>query len=87
MSTKTLPTQAKHPWRATFRTVFQVGLSLASLLPVIAAAGGITTTQGVAQVLLVCAAITRIMATPGVNDFLRKFLPWLAADSKQDAQQ
>lgn len=85
MANQPVPTQARHPWRATFRTVFQVGLALASLLPVIAVAGDVTTNQGVAQVLVVCAAITRIMAAPGVNEFLRRFAPWLAADAKQDA--
>ena len=85
MAVQPVPTQSRHPWRATARTVFQVGVSLASLLPVVAVAGGVSTQQGVTQVLLVCAAVTRIMAAPGVNEFLRKFAPWLAADAKQDA--
>ena len=76
------PTQSRHPWRATARTVFQVTLALASLLPTIAISGGLETHQGVAQVLVVCAATTRIMASPAVNDFLRTFAPWLAADPK-----
>lgn len=76
------PTQSRHPWRATTRTVFQAALALATLLPVIAVAGGVDTKAGVAQVLVACAAVTRIMAMPAVNDFLRDFAPWLAADTK-----
>lgn len=78
-----LPTQSKHPWRAVTRTVFQVVIALASLLPVIAVAGDISTKAGVAQVLAVCVLITRVMAMPEVNDFLRRFAPWLAADKPQ----
>lgn len=79
------PTQARHPWRATTRTVFQAAIALASLLPVIVIAGGIDTQAGVIQVLAVCAAMTRIMAMPAVNDFLRDFLPWLAAQPNKEA--
>lgn len=74
------PTQTRRPWRTTVRTTFQVVMALASLLPVIAVAGDISTEHGVAQVLLVCAAVTRIMALPAVDDFLRRFVPWLAAE-------
>lgn len=81
MSVQPVPTQSRHPWRATARTIFQVGLALASLLPTIAIANGVDTRAGVAQVLVVCALITRVMAMPAVNDFLRDFLPWLAADT------
>lgn len=81
MSDQPVPTQSRHPWRTVARTVFQVGLALASLLPTIAAANGISTTAGVAQVLAVCAVLTRLMAMPAVNDFLRQFAPWLAADA------
>lgn len=76
------PTQSRHPWRATVRTVVQVGLALASLIPVVAVAGGVDTTVGVVQVVAVCAAVTRIMAMPVVNDFLRDFAPWLAAEPR-----
>jgi hypothetical protein len=35
-----------------------------------------------AGVLAVCAAVTRVMAHPAVNEFLRRFLPWLAPDKE-----
>lgn len=74
------PTQSRYPWRAVARTVLQAAIALASLLPVIAVAGDVSTKAGVVQVLAVCAAVTRIMALPAVNDFLRQFAPWLATD-------
>lgn len=74
------PTQTRHPWRTVTRTLFQVSLALASLLPTVAVANGLDTKAGVAQVLAVCLVITRVMAMPAVNDFLRAFVPWLAAD-------
>lgn len=74
------PTQAAHPWRATVRTVVQVALALATLIPVIVVAGGIPVEGAVAQVLGVCAALTRVMASPAVEAILARFAPWLAAE-------
>ncbi|WP_320069745.1 hypothetical protein [Micromonospora sp. RTGN7] len=73
------PTQTRHPWRATARTGFAVSVSLLSLLPVAAVAGGIDTVPAIAQLLTVAAAVTRVLALPAVDEFLRNFLPWLAA--------
>ncbi|MBL6280142.1 hypothetical protein JMF97_28670 [Micromonospora fiedleri] len=72
-------TQTRHPWRATVRTIFAVTVALLSLLPTIAVAGGIDDVPAVAQVLGVAAAITRVLALPGVEAFLQRFLPWLAS--------
>ncbi|QBS43871.1 hypothetical protein [Nocardia sp. CS682] len=74
------PSQVAHPWQATVRTVFAVVVALVSLIPVVAVAGGIDTAPAVAQVIAVCAAVTRILALPGVNSFLTEFLPFLAAE-------
>ncbi|MCX4468975.1 hypothetical protein OOK41_01375 [Micromonospora sp. NBC_01655] len=73
------PTQTRHPWRATVRTAFAVTVALLTLLPVAAAAGGVDTVPAVAQLLAVAAAVTRVLALPAVDEFLRAFLPWLAA--------
>lgn len=73
------PTQSRHPWRATLRTVFAGLVAVATLLPVAAAAGGVDTVPAVAQAITVAAAITRLLALPAVDDFLRRFAPWLAA--------
>lgn len=74
------PTQVEHKWRATVRTVFQVVLALAAIIPLIVPAIGLSSAAGVgAIVLAVAAAITRLMAEPKVNDFIEKFAPWLRA--------
>lgn len=80
----TQPTQSKHPWHATARTVFAAVIALASLLPVIAVTTHVDTVAGVTQVLAVAGAITRVMAIPGVNEWLGRFAPFLAAEPKRE---
>lgn len=85
--TQPAPTQVRHPFRATLRTIFATGLAIASLAPTVAAVGGLeklTAVPAVSQVLLVCGIVTRVMAIPGVNDLLRKVLPFLATDPKAE---
>ncbi|MFC9433970.1 hypothetical protein [Nocardia sp. NPDC057030] len=79
MSDVAIPTQITHPWQATARTVFAVLVALASLIPVVAVAGGIDTVPAVAQLIAVCGAVTRILALPSVEEFLSQFLPFLSA--------
>jgi hypothetical protein len=73
------PTQIRHPWRATLRTAVAGAVGLLSLLPVIAAVGDLDAVPGVTQALAVSAAVTRILAIPGVDGWLRRYAPWLAA--------
>lgn len=83
-------TQARHPWRAVARTILQALVALASASPLIYTA--ITTqdpaaaTGGAALALGVAGAITRVMALPAVEEFLRRFLPFLAAGSDADSR-
>lgn len=82
------PTQVRRPWRSTVRSVFQFALALASLLPFIAAGVYTDADQApviVGQVLAVAATITRVMALPQVEEFLRRFLPFLSAVPRSDA--
>ncbi|MEU0151511.1 hypothetical protein [Micromonospora fulviviridis] len=72
-------TQTRHPWRATARTIFAAVVALLSLLPTIAAVAGVDAVPLIAQALTVAAAVTRILAIPGVDDFLRRYLPFLAS--------
>lgn len=79
------PTQMRRPWRSTARTVFQTLVALAALLPFIAA--GVyddpdSYPYAVGQVLAVAATVTRVMSLPKVEQFLRRFLPFLAAAPK-----
>jgi hypothetical protein len=74
-----VPTQSRHPWRATVRTVFAAGVALLTLLPTIAVVGHVDTVAWVTQVLVVTGAITRILAIPGMNAWLKEYLPGLSA--------
>ena len=64
------PTQVRHPWRASVRTGLAAAIGLASLLPLIVAGLHYEAVPGVAQVLGVAIAINRLMAVPGVNEWL-----------------
>ncbi|MFI6333179.1 hypothetical protein ACIBBG_33505 [Micromonospora chersina] len=72
------PTQTHYPWRATLRTVFAGVVALLSLLPTVAAVAGVDAVPLIAQTLTVAAAVTRVLAIPGVDAWLRRYLPWLA---------
>lgn len=72
-------TQTRYPWRATLRTIFAAALALASLAPVIAATAHVEAVPAVAQVLGVSAGVTRVLAIPGVDAWLRRYAPFLAA--------
>lgn len=82
------PTQVRRPWRTTVRSIFQALVAFAALAPLIAAAVEEATgvdLKGVPFVVLalaVCAAVTRVMAIPAVEVFLRRFVPFLAAAPK-----
>lgn len=79
------PTQVRRPWRSTARTVFQALIGLCVLAPLIVSATGLTVTQlpWLGVVLAVAAAVTRVMAIPGVETWLRTYLPFLAAAPKE----
>ncbi|GAA5194509.1 hypothetical protein GCM10023322_59090 [Rugosimonospora acidiphila] len=76
-------TQTKHPWRATARTVFAGVVGALTLLPEVAAAAHIGTVPTVVQILAVTGAITRVLALPGVEAWLGRYVPWLAAAPNQ----
>jgi len=81
------PTQTLHPWRATLRTATAALVALLSLLPVIAAVGHLDAVPLVAQILTVSAAVTRVLAIPGVDGWLRQYVPWLAAQPKEQPDE
>ncbi|WP_280393245.1 hypothetical protein [Nocardia wallacei] len=74
------PSQVQHPWRATIRTVFQLIVGLATMLPILVGLLHLPSSAGLAAALGVAAAFTRIMADPRVEAALRQWLPWLAAE-------
>ncbi len=74
-------TQTRHPWRATVRTIFAAVVALAAIWAAIIEAAGVDQTASVvAASLALTGAITRVMALPGVEAWLRRFVPWLAAE-------
>lgn len=76
-------TATEYPWQAVIRTVFEALVGLAAMAPLIYSAA----TQGepgqavgwVGVALAISGAITRVMALPGVEAWLQRFLPFLAA--------
>lgn len=87
--TTTQTTQQQHPWRATARTVLAVIAGLAVVTPEVldAISDGDPSTLGpwAAGALVVSGAVTRVLALPAVEGFLRRFAPWLAAGDESDA--
>ncbi|MEV4630938.1 hypothetical protein AB0J90_32200 [Micromonospora sp. NPDC049523] len=79
-------TQTRHPWRATARTILAALVGALSLVPTVAATAGLDTVPAVAQLIVVAGVITRVLAVPGVDQWLRRFLPWLASAPRNDAQ-
>lgn len=75
------------PARRVIRTVVAVIVGLAAIAPLIyqAAAGQdpAAATGLLAASLAIAGAITRVMALPQVEAFLRRFLPWLAAEPRR----
>lgn len=65
----------RRPWTDTIRTTLIATAALLPLLPDIAAAAHIETVPAVIAVLGITAAIQRVIAVPGVEDWLRRVLP------------
>lgn len=79
-----MSTQTRHPWRTTVRSIFQGGIALAAGAPVIYSAAfnhsPEQATGAAATTLAVAAAVTRVMALPAVDNFLKKYVPFLASE-------
>lgn len=76
-----LPTQSRYPNRAMMRTIAAAIVGFLFLAPEIARVAGIESVPWIAGALGVMAIITRVLAIPAVNDWLRQFIPFLAADT------
>lgn len=73
-------TQTRYPWRTTVRTAFQLVTGIAPMVPLIIDASGLDEAAApVAGAIAISAGITRVMALPAVEGFLRRWAPWLAA--------
>lgn len=76
----TQPTQTRHPWRATFRTVAAATVAFLPLLPEIVKVLGVESLPWVAAVIGVTGGVTRVLAMPGMDRWLRTWVPGLAAE-------
>ncbi|MDP9820368.1 hypothetical protein [Nocardioides massiliensis] len=76
------PTQVARPWRTTVRTIVQALIALAVMAPILVEATGLDpeSLPWLVGVLAVAGAVARVSALPQVEAFLRRFVPWLAAD-------
>lgn len=83
LMTPQTPTQTRHPWRATLRTAVAATVALATLAPEIAVTAHVDTVPALVQVVGVCSAVTRVLALPRVDAWLRRYAPWLAASPTQ----
>jgi hypothetical protein len=81
------PTQVRQPWRATLRTAFAALVALCSMAPLIydAALGDDAgeATGWSALALAIAAGVTRVLAVPAVESFLKTFVPFLSAEPKR----
>lgn len=76
-------TQTRYPWRAVARTMFAFVVGLAATWAAIVQAAGVDETAPiVASSLTIAGGVTRVLALPQVDDLLRRFFPWLAAEPK-----
>ncbi len=78
------PTQARHPWRATARTVIAAALPLIPLLPELVDVLGLRAYAWAGGIVAAAGIITRLLAVPGVNGWLSRWVPALAAAPRRD---
>ena len=87
MSTPARIVAPAHPWQRTARTVFAAIVGAAAMADLVYEAATkhdpATATGWAATGLGIAAAVTRVLATPQVEAFLRRFLPWLSAGDVQ----
>lgn len=75
-------TQGRYPSRATFRTVVAAILGLLPFLPAIIAEFGLGSVPWVVGPLAVIGGVTRVLAIPGVEVWMKQHAPWLAAQPR-----
>lgn len=75
----TEPTQVRHPWRATARTVAAATVTALPLVPVVVHELGLESVPWIVSAVAVVGGVTRVLAMPAVDGWLRRYVPWLAA--------
>jgi hypothetical protein len=80
-------TQVRSPWKATARTIFAGVIAFAAIAPAVAETLGVENLGWVAGALVILGSVTRVLALPGVEAFLRQYAPWLSAGAKVEAPE
>lgn len=73
------PTQTVHPWRATVRTIFAALVAALPLVPAVVSVAGVGSIPWIAGGVAAIGAVTRVLAIPGVEAWLKQWAPWLSA--------
>jgi hypothetical protein len=74
----TKPTQIRHPWRAMLRTAFAILVGVLPVIPQILAGANLNNTEFGLQVGAYAVTVTRILALPAVDAWMKRNVSWLA---------
>ena len=74
-----IPTQARKPWRAVFRTLIVIGIAMIPFIQSAAVELGIDNIPWIAATLALAAGLQRALSVPAVEIFLQQYAPWLSA--------
>lgn len=77
-------TQNTRPWQAVARSAVATAVGLLPIVPIVVDAFDIEAVPLAVTAVACAAAITRILATPEVESWLRANLPWFAAGAYDD---
>lgn len=77
-------TQVRYPWRASVRTAIAAGAAALIAFPDIARVLSIENLPGVALIMGISLALTRVLALPSVDAWLNRYAPWVAATPPAD---
>lgn len=80
------PSQVARPWHATVRTTLAAVVSVVAVVAPHASAVDWSDTSTYGLAVAVVALVTRILADPRVEEFLRHRAPWIAADPTPDQE-
>lgn len=85
-SMKQPASQNLRPWQAVARSTVAAAVGLLPVIPVIVDAFDLEAVPIAITAVTVGAAVTRILATPEVETWLRANIPWFAAGAYDDVQ-
>lgn len=77
-------TQVRYPWRASVRTAIAAGAAALIAFPDVARVLSIENLPGVALIMGISLALTRVLALPSVDAWLNRYAPWVAATPPAD---